>query len=70
MGVITYLDKSSKSRTVTVTDWENKIWDGSRGRYGWWCKFNLEPIFYTANITDAAIDAGDGHNWTWHIRFD
>ena len=64
-----YLDRSGKTRKVVVNNWKNKIWDGSRGRYGWWCLFNLEPIFYTQKITDAPVYAGDGFNWTWHVRF-
>lgn len=64
-----YMDRSGKTRKVVVNDWKNRMWDGSRGRYGWWCQLNLEPIFYTEKITDAPVYVGDGQNWTWHIRW-
>jgi hypothetical protein len=64
-----YLDRSGKSRKVVVNDWENKIWDGSRGRYGYWCMFNLNNLWYTSKVTDAEVNAGDGFNWTWHIKW-
>ena len=66
---IIYQDWSGKTRQAVVTDWKSRIWDGSRGRYGWWCQFNLEPYFLTTKITDETRYAGDGFNWVWHIKF-
>jgi hypothetical protein len=69
MSALIYLDRSGKTRAVKVNDWKSKIWDGSRGYYGYWCQFNIEPIWRTETITDEALYAGDGSSWVWHIKF-
>jgi len=66
---IIYLDLSGKTRKVKTTDWKHRLWDGSWGRYGWFCQFNLEPYFLTTKVTDEAAYAGDGFNAFWHIRW-
>jgi hypothetical protein len=64
-----YLDWSGKTRMAKVNNWKNALWQGSWGRYGWWCQFNLEPIYLTTKITDVERYAGDGFNFHWHIRW-
>jgi hypothetical protein len=66
---IVYLDWSGRTRKAVVHGWKSRIWDGSRGRYGWFCQFNLDPYFLTSTISDEAIYAGDGMNWVWHIKW-
>jgi hypothetical protein len=66
---IIYLDLSGKTRKAKVQNWSNDLWKGNWGRYGWWCQFNLEPYFLTTKITDEEVYAGDGFNWSWHIKW-
>jgi hypothetical protein len=70
MSALIYLDRSGKTRAVKVPGWKNKIWDGSRGYYGYWCMFNIEPIWRTTTITDVPLYAGNGQSWSWHIKWD